>query len=299
MIHLGLLMPHWPFTLPQEYFDMYADVEIPWPHDAKFPNEDMHPALQHFQKWDGLDVPPDEEKLKKALRAYYGMVTCLDDMVGELVTQLKTNGMYENTYVIFTSDHGDNLGEHGMMGNKHTPMEGSVAVPLIITGPGVRSGARVDTPVALVDMYPTIMGMAGIDHNDPEMPGVNLMPVLQGKEDAADRTLFSEWHGTGFPCAWYMLANKKYKYIYYERNRPSLFDMEADPQEVNDLALDPTYAERLKMFEAELRSILDPVETAKLARRQQGLITADGKDLMFDRVPQPGTRGRKKGRTRK
>ena len=63
MIHLGLLMPHWPFALPQEYFDMYADVEIPWPHDAKFPNEDMHPALQHFQKWDGLDVPPDEEKL--------------------------------------------------------------------------------------------------------------------------------------------------------------------------------------------------------------------------------------------
>jgi choline-sulfatase len=287
MLHLGLLMPHWPFTLPQKYFDMYADVEIPMPHDAKFPNTDMHPALQHFQAWDKLDVPPNDEQLKKALRAYYGMITCVDDMVGDLVAQLKKDGIYENTYIIFTSDHGDNLGEHGMIGNKHTPMEGSVAVPLIITGPGVKRGAKVDTPVALVDMYPTIMAMTGVNHDDPTMPGLNLLPILEGKEQAKDRTVFSEWHGTGFQGAWYMLTNKQYKYIYYERNRPSLFDMQADPQEVNDLALDPAYAEQIKAFEAELYSMLDPVKVAVLARKDQGLITADGKDLMFEPPKQP------------
>jgi len=282
MLHVGYLMPHWPFTLPQKYYDMYADVDIPMPYDAKFPNPDMHPALQHFQQWDGLDVAPDEEKLKDALRAYYGMITCVDDMLGEIIAELKASGMYDNTYIIFTSDHGDNLGEHGMIGNKHTPMEGSVAVPLVITGPKVEQGKKVDMPVALVDMYPTIMDMAGVDFYDPERPGEDLLPILEGKTQASDRTILSEWHGTGFQGAWYMLVNKKYKYIYYERERPSLFDMEADPKELNDLALDPAYAEILKNFEAQLNEILDPIATAKAARKQQGLITGDGKDLMFD-----------------
>ncbi|MEI6865742.1 sulfatase-like hydrolase/transferase [Flavicella sp.] len=290
MLHVGYLLPHWPLTLPQKYYDMYAHVDIPMPHDASFPNKDMHPALQHFQKWDGLDVAPDEDKLRDALRAYYGMVTCLDDMLGELITELKKNGMYENTYIIFTSDHGDNLGEHGMIGNKHTPMEGSVVVPLLITGPGVQHGEKVDAPVALVDMYPTIMDMAGIDYDNSEMPGKNLLPVLEGKEAPTDRIVFSEWHGTGFQGAWYMLANKKYKYIYYERERPSLFDMEADPKELNDLALDPSYTVTLKMFESKLNNLLDPIETAREARKQQGLITEDGNDLMFDKVDAPKTK---------
>ncbi len=284
MLHVGLLMPHWPFTLPQKYYDMYADVDIPMPYDAKFPNTGMHPALQHFQWWDGLDEAPEQEMFKNALRAYYGMVTCLDDMVGEIITELKRNGMYENTYIIFTSDHGDNLGEHGMIGNKHTPLEGSVTVPLVITGPGIKKGKQEDTPVALVDMYPTLMDMAGIEYNDEEMPGSNLMPVLKGKEKTIDRNLFSEWHGTGFRGAWYMLVNKKYKYIYYERERPSLFDIEADPKELNDLALDPKYSKTLKKFEDELNKMLDPVEIAHEARKQQGLITPDGKDLMFEKV---------------
>lgn len=293
MMHVGLLMPHWPFTLPKKYYDMYADVEMPMPHDARFPNKDIHPALQHFQKWDGLDVPPGEEKLKNALRAYYGMVTCMDDMLGELINELKKAGMYENTYIIFTSDHGDNLGEHGIMGNKHTPMEGSVAVPLVITGPGVKKGAKVEMPVSLVDMYPTIMDMAGVDYKNPKMPGKNLLPVLEGKEAATDRIILSEWHGVGFPGAWYMLSNKKYKYIYYERDRPSLFDMEADPKEMKDLALDPAYANKVKEFEKQLYSMLDPVKIARMARKDQGLITDDGKELIFGEAPFPKAKGAK------
>ena len=140
-----------------------------------------------------------------------------------------------------------------------------------------------------------MMEMAGLDHRDPEMPGISLLPVLQGKEEAADRMIFSEWHGTGVPCAWYMLTNKKFKYIYYERNRPSLFDMEADPQELNDLALDPHYAETLKMFESELNKMLDPIETARLARKDQGnRATGSGDygipDVRCIRRPIPGWR---------
>jgi choline-sulfatase len=293
MLHVGLLMPHWPFTLPQKYYDLYKDVEVPMPFDANFPNPNLHPSLQHFQKWDGLDVPPAEGALKDAIRAYYGMVTCVDDQVGELIAELKRAGMYENTYIIFTSDHGDNLGEHGLIGNKHTPLEGSVAVPLIITGPGVKSGVAVDTPVAHVDLYPTILDMAGVNFSDPDLPGQSLMPVLQGTAAPADRTVFSEWHGVGFPGAWYMLANQQYKYIYYERARPSLFDLQADPHELNDLALDPAYAETLKGFEAELNAMLDPIEVARAARMDQGLITADGKDLLFDNVARPVVKSKK------
>ena len=289
MLHLGYLLPHWPLTVPKKYYDMYADVDIPMPFDAKFPNKDMHPALQHFQWWDGLDVAPNEEDLKMGLKAYYAMISCVDDLIGEVVNELKRTGMYKNTYIILTSDHGDNLGEHGVIGNKHTPMEGSVAVPLVIAGPGVKKGGKVDMPVSLVDMYPTLMVMGGIDYHDPSMPGKDLMPILQGKEVAPDRTIFSEWHGTGFRGAWYMLANKKYKYIYYERENPSLFDMETDPKELNDLASDATYAETIKVFKTKLSTILDPVATAKEARMHQGLITTNGKDLMFERskIPQP------------
>ncbi|CAH8293822.1 choline-sulfatase [Mariniflexile fucanivorans] len=287
MLHVGLLMPHWPITLPQKYYDMYANVDIPMPHDAKFPNKNIHPALQHFQKWDGLDEQPSEEKLKNALRGYYGMISCVDDMLGELITELKKNGMYENTYIIFTSDHGDNLGEHGLMGNKHTPMEASVAVPLVITGPRVKQGVKIETPVSLVDMYPTIMNMAGINYTDPEMPGKNLLPILEGKEAANDRTVFSEWHGLGFPASWYMLVNEKYKYIYYERDRPSLFDMENDPKELNDLALNDDYSYKLKEFETELKNRIDPVKVAQMARKYHKLITDDGKELIFGEAPFP------------
>jgi choline-sulfatase len=283
MMYVGCNIPHWVFTLPQKYYDMYNKVEIPMPYDAKFPNPNMHPALQYFQKWDGLDVPIDQDKLMNAIRAYYGMITCVDDMIGELITELKKAGMYENTYIIFTADHGDNLGEHGLIGNKHTPMNGSVSVPLVISGPGLKRDSKVDMPVSMVDLYPTIIDMAGIDFHDPDMPGKSLLPVLQGKEAATDRTVFSEWHGPGFPGAWYMLVNKKYKYIYYERNRPSLFDMESDPQELNDLALNPAFSKKIKEFETELNSILDPIKVAKQARKDMGLITEDGRDLIFDK----------------
>lgn len=285
MMHVGLLMPHWPITLPKKYYDMYANVDIPMPHDAKFPNKDIHPALQHFQKWDGLDVPPNQEDLKNALRGYYGMITCLDDMLGELITELKKKGMYENTYIVFTSDHGDNLGEHGLIGNKHTPMEASVSVPLIISGPGIKQGVKNEMPVSLVDMYPTIMDMARIQFNDPNMSGKNLMPVLEGKEEATDRTVFSEWHGVGFPAAWYMLVNKQYKYIYYERDRPSLFDIENDPKELNDLALNPEYANKIKEFETELKNRIDPIKVAKMARKHQHLINDEGQELIFGEAP--------------
>ncbi|RMF93572.1 MAG: hypothetical protein D6741_13535, partial [Planctomycetota bacterium] len=284
MLYVGYNMPHWPLTLPQQYYDLYADADIPMPHDAKFPNKGMHPALQYFQKWDGLDALPAPGKLENALRAYYGVVSCVDGMLGDLIAQLKKTGMYENTYIIFTSDHGDNLGEHGVIGNKHTPLNGSVCVPLVIAGPGVRRGAVVDTPVSLIDLYPTILDMAGLPFHDSERPSKNLLPILQGKEAPADRTVFAEWHGTGFPGAWYMLANKQYKYIYYEGYRPSLFDESADPEEVHDLALDPAHAETVKQFETMLNAMLDPVEVAKQARRDEGLITPDGRDLLLEQV---------------
>jgi len=287
MMYVGYNMPHWPFTLPQKYYDMYANVNMPMPVDAKFPNPDMHPALQYFQKWDGLDVPPAPQDLMNALRGYYGMVTCVDDMVGELIAELKKAGMYENTYIIFTADHGDNLGEHGIMGNKHTPLEASVSVPLVITGPGVNRGASVDMPVSMVDLYPTILDMAGINNHDSEISGKNLLPILQGKAKATDRIVLSEWHGPGFPGAWYMLTNKKYKYIWYERDRPGLFDMEVDPHELHDLALDPAYSATLKYFETELNRLMDPTKTAREARKQQGLFSPDGRDFIFEKPDTP------------
>ena len=279
LLYVGLVMPHWPFRAPQRFFDLYDPASLEFPIDAHFPNDHLHPALRHYQQaltLDGLS----EKVVRRATAAYYGMITCLDAMIGEILSELDAANLSEHTYVIYTSDHGETLGEHGLF-YKYNPYEGSVGIPLIIKGPGVPAGQVIGTPVSLVDLYPTLLDLAGVSRDpdlDADRPGHSWWPLLSGQVPDRPDYAFCEFHGPFFPQPWYMLASDTYKYIHYEGQRPSLFHLPSDPDEMQDLAADPDSADRLEQFETLLRSVVDPEHTARLAKHDLGLIDSNGKD---------------------
>ncbi len=282
VLHIGHLNPHWPFVCPQKHWDLYGDEEIELPVDYAKPNMNLHPAIRHFQAGQGdFKRVVDDDHMRRLLRAYYGMISCMDEMVGEILDELGAQGQADNTYVIYVSDHGEAAGEHGLLG-KLTPYEASAAVPLIVRGPGIPAGTVVDDVVSLVDLYPTILEMAGAEMTEADRatrPGESWLPLIAGKPHDRLDYAFAEYHGVYFADNWFMLVAGDYKYTYFVNDRPSLFNLTDDPDELNDLAEDPAQASRLAEFEQLLRSIVDPEAVAARARRSFGLITPEGVDL--------------------
>jgi choline-sulfatase len=274
-MYVGLMFPHWPFMVPQKYFDMYYPDRVVLPFDARFPNENLHPQVRYMQNC--LDLGNVTEPLmRKAISAYYGMITALDENIGRLIAELKEQNLYDNTYIVYMSDHGESLGEHGLF-YKQCSYEASVGVPLIVKGPGVPAGKRIDHPVTLVDLYPTIMDIANLDI-EPDRPGKSWLPLItEGSQERSDYA-FSEYHGNFFKQDWYMLVRNGFKYTYYVNDRPSLFNLQEDPKELRDLAQDERYAGLLREFEAKLREIVDPEEVSLRAKSDLGLIGPDGQD---------------------
>jgi choline-sulfatase len=294
-LHVGFEYPHWPYVAPDEYFSMYYPDSVELPHDAVFPrNAGLPAALQEWQRWNDFGEVP-EEMLRRVLAAYYGMVTCMDEMIGEIVAELESNGLADNTIILYTSDHGESLGEHGLF-YKHSSARAAVGVPLLVAGPGIERGRVVRTPVSLVDLYPTVLDVYGLEV-EADRPGESLIRLSKTGTDGAHAReaharearardgVFAEWHGPGFRGAWYMLERLPYKYTWYESFPPTLYNVEADPKEDVNLADDPSYAGILSDFECALYEMLDVDTVSRKAKQNLGLITSDGIDLSKERPP--------------
>jgi choline-sulfatase len=202
----------------------------------------------------------------------------------------------ENTRVVYTTDHGDNLGTRGMWG-KSTMYEESAGIPLILAGPDVPQGNVCDTPVTLADGFPTFMHALGAqtDERDAGLPGHSLLDIAQGM--VPKRTILSEYHAAGAPTGSYMIRHGKYKYIHYVGLPPMLFDLDADPLERNDLGRNPAYASVASECEARLRSVVDPEAADNQARADQAqqIDKFGGKDAILKRgtfrySPPPGVK---------
>ncbi|MGH8642347.1 MAG: sulfatase-like hydrolase/transferase, partial [Burkholderiales bacterium] len=191
-----------------------------------------------------------------------------DDNIGRILRALKQAGLAESTRVIYSSDHGDNLGTRGLWG-KSTMYEESAGIPMIMAGPGVPAGATGATPVTLADGFPTILHALGArpDPRDRDLPGSSLLDIAQGK--APQRTILSEYHAAGAITASYMIRHGRYKYIHYVGLPPMLFDLEADSHERNDLACNSAYKTIITECEARLRSVVDPEAVDQQARADQ------------------------------
>ncbi len=179
-----------------------------------------------------------DEQVRRARHAYYAMVSYIDDKVGRLLETLKRAGFDDNTIVVVTSDHGDMLGERGMW-FKRVFFDWSAKVPLLVFDPRAPKPRRIADPVSHVDLLPTLVDYA-TDGKSPAwvepIDGRSLVPLVATGDDSADAEAFVEYTAEGVtgPCC--MLRRGKYKYMYTHGHPDLLFDMEADPNELVDIA---------------------------------------------------------------
>ena len=285
-LFVSFVSPHYPLRAPQEYFERYIDADIGEP--ALWDFQPQHPLLQQMYAFYDYRRHFGAEQRRIARAAYYGLVNFLDDRIGALLGTLDELGLRDDTRVIYTSDHGEMLGEQGMW-TKMLMHESSAGVPLIMAGPDVPAGAQVDAPVSLIDAHPTILESAGLD-SDEGLPGESLFAMARG----ADRQspVISEFHDGGSPCGYFMLRLEHWKYIYWCAGPAQLFDLHADPLEANDLGGDAAQAATLARCEAALRAICNPDAVnrqafADQAKRiaayggREGILQARGGDFGF------------------
>lgn len=250
-------MPHFPLIAPEAYFDLYTKYtleELTYRLNNDPPD---HPTLKRMFEYFDYDQHFDDEKKATALRAYFGMITRVDDLVGDVVKSIDDNGYTDDTVIVYGSDHGDNLGNRGMWG-KSVMYEDSVGVPLILSGPSVPKGAVVNTPVTLVDIAPTAAAAVGVDDTSEDYVGTSLIDIANGAE--SDRIAFAEYHASGSDTGQFMLRKGHWKLVYYVDAPSQLFDLQADPDEATDLAAKAEHAQVLVELEAELRQVCDPEE---------------------------------------
>lgn len=283
--YVGLLLPHWPYICPEEFYQMYDPDQIDLPFNRDVRRLNAHPQVQHFQRMRNFYRQLEgDEHLRRIISAYYGLITCMDAMIGEILNELQKQNIADDTYVIYTSDHGDSLGEHGLY-DKESAYDGSCAVPLIISGPGVPKNTHIDRPVGLVDLYPTIMEIMNVqldEKRDGKIDGQSWMPLMNGHSDGRRDYVFAEHHAHGFPQDWYMLVQDDFKYVYYANDRPSLFYLSNDPREMYDLAIDPSYEQALSNFRSLLGTIVDADAVALQSKRDMGLIGPAGRDFTLN-----------------
>ena len=229
--------------------------------------EPDHPYIAALRRCQVYDQGFDETKLRRALAAYFGLVSFIDHNVGRLIDTLAATGLAEETRVLYSSDHGDNLGTRRLWG-KSTMYEEAAGVPMLLAGPEVPRGITCREPVSLVDVFPTVTEGTGLAPHpaDHDLPGTSLFGILR---DAPRRTILGEYHAAGAATGAFLIRKGRFKYVYYVGLPPQLFDLDADPQERRDLARDPGYARLVAQCEAELRRVVDPEAADALAKADQ------------------------------
>ena len=182
--------------------------------------------------------PFTDDEILAIRRHYFAMVAETDAMLGQVLDTLEATGQLDDTYVIFASDHGEMNMEHRQT-LKNAMYEASARVPLIVAGPGLQQGVISNELVSLIDLFPTLMDMAGLDHPqglDGGLDGVSLLPLCRGDASGRPGYVFSEYHSNFSNTGIAMWRQGPWKYLRYAGYPPQLFNLEDDPEEINDLA---------------------------------------------------------------
>lgn len=242
--------PHEPYLCRKEYWDLYEDVDIPMPAVTAL-SANAHDAHSRrlLEDFNMLDMHFKDADIARARRAYYGSISYIDEMVGQLLKTLDAIGKSDETAIIFTSDHGEMLGERGMWFKKHF-FERALQVPLLMKLPG-QSPTRVATPASLVDLLPTFMGIATGKAWQSEvetLEGYDLTQSL-GAVDDPDRPVFAEYLAEATTTPILMIRKGDYKFIYSREDPLLLFDLAKDPNEQTNIAGNPDQIERVAEFE--------------------------------------------------
>ena len=272
MLFASFLSPHYPLTVPDEYFQMYPGAHMPGPRLDPEDGYVRHPWVEVLAERQPHNNGLTPEKSRLAYGAYLGLCSYVDAQIGRVLQALETAGLAENTRIIYTSDHGENAGARGLWG-KSVMYEESTGIPMIMAGADIQAGAVCETPTSLVDMSPTITQALGLapTAEEADLPGTSLFEIAGAGADP-NRAVFSEYHASASPSGGFMLRKGRYKFNYYVGYAPELFDLQDDPGETNDLAADPAHAPVCADYEAMLRAIVDPEAADRQAKDDQNAI---------------------------
>lgn len=257
-LYVGLVAPHHPLIAPQEFYDLYPTDNLPADKLRSRDGYKQHPWItKTAAAMVGEDGWTSEEERRVAIAAYYGLTSWMDYNVGRIVEALKASGQYDDTTIIYSSDHGENLGVRDLWG-KMNMYEESAGIPLIVAPAPSQANARralCNTTVSLLDVSETI-----IQHFNAELegsrPGVSLYDIAK-QPDNTDRVVFSEYHAIGAVSACFMIRKGRWKLIDYIGFEPELFDLEADPEETINLAQDAAVQDVLRDLYRELSAVCD------------------------------------------
>ncbi len=236
---VGFYKPHCPYIAPQKYFDLHPLDEIDIPEAPEGIEETLpEPALSSTRPWPNYHV--DRRKLREVKQAYYAAISFVDAQIGRVLDALDRLELRDNTIVVFWSDHGYLLGEHGLW-MKQSCFEESARAPLIIAGRGIVSGGVSPRNVELVDIYPTLADLAGLAPPS-NLAGASLRPLLAQPDAAWDRPAFTQVQRKDFPG--HSVRTERWRYIEWDGGGRGveLYDHENDPRELRNLANDPRHA---------------------------------------------------------
>jgi choline-sulfatase len=301
VLYVSYVSSHPPFSVPQRFWDMYPVEDMPLPVAFREGERPEHPAYAHLRHIKGIEPmnDDDEQMLRQVAAGYFGLITHLDEQIGEVMHAADDLGLNDTTRIAYTSDHGESYGNHGLFG-KCQLLETAAAVPLLISGPGIPAGQVVEQIVSHVDLFPTIVESLGatVGEESEAQLGTSLWPAMTGTE--SERLGFGEYHAACSRRGSFFLRRGNDKLIYHAGMPRELFDLEADPHETKDrLAGTPTAAviKVADELEALLREICDPDATDARARADQQRRTEEFggnaeilKLGIFTRTPPPGVK---------
>ena len=264
-LYCAFTAPHDPRTPPHDWADVYRPEAMPLPANfAGIHHFDNGEMWVRDEKLAGF--PRTAEDTRRHIAEYYGMISDMDEKVGEMLAALSRNGLAEDTIIVYTADHGLSVGQHGLLG-KQNLYDHSVGVPMILRGPGVAAGKRVDALTHTFDVYPTLCELAGLEIPE-SVDARSFMPLVEGTTGEIRPYLHSVYKHVQR-----MAQDQEWKLIAYRSDgdqgsdRTQLFHLASDPWELNDLSADVDAAAERKRLERELvrwqHETGDPVLTSE------------------------------------
>ena len=282
-LHLGYYRPHPPFIAPAPYNERCDPATVPAPVRAPSADDEgrQHPLLAYYMKaikqskffrdGHGLGSAMDEDQVRLMRAAYYGLISEVDDQIGHVLRFLRETGQWDDTLIVLTCDHGEQLGDHHLLG-KLGYFDESFRIPLIVRDPSARADASrgrvVEAFTETIDVMPTILQWAGLPV-PRACDGASLAPWLRGETperwrrevhyEFDFRTYFGDVHERALglhvdQCSLAVIQDARYKYVHFDALPPLFFDLEADPGQLVDRAPDPAYAPRVLEYAQKMLS---------------------------------------------
>ena len=257
-MHLSFIKPHWPYLAPSPYHQSYGADAVISPIRNSAERENPHPVYEAFMAQDYSQNFSRNEVRDTVIPTYMGLIQQLDDQIGRVIKKLESKNLREDTVIVFTSDHGDYLGDH-WLGEKDLYHESSIRIPLIISDPSSSADNTRNTStqqlVESIDLVPTLVECAGGEIIEERMEGQSLLPLLRGSGkdyrpkafviseiDYGDRGPRTLLNVHPYECRAWVIRTPQWKYVLHERFRPQLFDLLNDPHEFRDLGEESSLA---------------------------------------------------------